>query len=128
MHITKKDFCPWQARVSVVSTTHSAASRRRRSGSLSGCPMGVEAMRSMNAEFFASLDDAADAASSATPMARRTSATDGWAGGAGAEVYCPGGARRRMMRRAGFPAAEAEAEARTARRGTRAVAPARPRW
>ena len=71
MHSTKKDFCPWQARVSVVSTTHSAASRRRRSGSLSGCPMGVEAISSMNAEFFSSLEEAADAAASSTPMARR---------------------------------------------------------
>jgi hypothetical protein len=93
--------------------------------------MGVDATRSMNAEFFASKEAAADDASSATPMARRTSSTDGCAGRWGAaKPFCPVGARRRMMRRAGSLAEEADAEAVTVQRGARmvaAAAPVRPR-
>lgn len=77
MHSTNIDFCPSCARASVLSTTHSAASRIRRSASLSGCPIGVEARRSMKEDCL-SLPEADG--SSAAPMARRTSATDGWVG------------------------------------------------
>jgi hypothetical protein len=99
-----------------LSTTHSAASRIRRSASLSGCPIGVEARIFMKPDCLSFPE--ADGSLSA-PMARRTSATDGWVG-AGVGVFLGGDPlTRRRIRRTGSPEAE---DATTARRGAQAAA------